>query len=217
MVLATCSIGLAIAPLPGISHAAQQSAPSDTGKIKKCQDTAGQWHYGDKADEACSQSKIIEINKRGVETKQIAAPLTPEEIQAKEGEKQAQQQKAQADAERARKDKILVSSYANENDLNAMRDRKLGEIDMQIRGSQETLTAQQTSLARLEAKAKDEGSGGKPVSAQTQTGIDKTRAVIAKQEIFIQTKQQEREKVNQQFQADLERFRQLKTRPVEKP
>ncbi len=216
ILLYTFSVGLALTGLLVDSHAAQQAAPADKTKIKKCQDATGKWHYGDTADETCSQSKIIEMNKRGIETKQVAAPLTGEQIKTKEIEQEEQKKQVQLAAERARKDKILVSTYANEGDLTAMRDRKLAEIDALIRGSQETRTAQQTALARLQAKAKDESGGGKPVPAQTQTSIDKTLAVIAKQETFIQSKHQEREKVTQQFQADLDRYRQLKTKPVEK-
>lgn len=209
-------IALALMGLPMNGHAAPPSTETDKSKIKKCQDAAGKWHYGDNADDACRESKVIEINKRGIETKQLAAPLTEEERKARDIELEEQQKQAQQAAERARRDKILVSSYVNEGDIIAMRDRKLGEIDAQIRGSQETLTAQQTALARLQAKAKDEGSAGKPVSAQTQSSIDKTQKVIVKQETYIQTKHKEREAVSQQFQADLERFRQLKTKPAEK-
>mgnify|MGYP001573511684 CR=1 FL=1 len=110
----------------------------------------------------------------------------------------------------------MVSIYANEGDITAMRDRKLAEIDAQIRGSQATLAAQQGALARLQAKAKDESGGGKPVPEQTQTGIGKAEAVIAKQAAFIQSKLQEQAAIKQQFQADLERYRQIKTKPAEK-
>ncbi len=189
--------------------------PANKGKIKKCQDAAGRWHYGDTADEQCSQSKVIEINKRGIETKEIAAPLTEEERKARELEQAEQEKEAQLAAERKRQDKILLGTYASEADITTMRDRKLAEIDVQIRGSQGTLKTQQDALARLQAKTKAEG-GGKPASEQTLASVAKTEAAIAKQQAFIQTKQPEQETVKQKFQADLERYRQLKTKPAEK-
>lgn len=186
--------------------------PADSVKIKKCQDATGKWHYGDTADEACHQSKIIEINKRGVETREIAAPLTEEERKAKELEQAEKEKEAQLAAERKLKDKILLSTYTSEADITAMRERKLAEIDVQIRGSQATLKTQQDALARLQTKAKAEGSQASP---QTQANIGKTEAAIAKQQAFIQAKQQEQEIVKQRFQADLERYRQLKTQPTD--
>ncbi|MBI5611577.1 MAG: hypothetical protein HY942_00695 [Gammaproteobacteria bacterium] len=195
--------------------AAAPPTAKDKVKIKKCQDASGKWHYGDTADEECSQSKVIEINKRGIETKEIAAPLTADERQARELEQAEKEKEAALAAERKRKDKILLSTYTSEADITAMRDRKLSEIDVQIRGSQATLKNQQDALARLQAKAKTEGNG-KPGSEPTLASIAKTEAVIAKQQTFIQTKQQEQEVIKQQFQADLERYRQLKTKPAEK-
>ena len=50
-------IGLGLVGVTLNSPAAQQSSPIDKGKIKKCQDAAGKWHYGDTADEACRQSE----------------------------------------------------------------------------------------------------------------------------------------------------------------
>jgi len=155
------------------------------------------------------------MNKRGIETKEIAAPLTEQERKANKLDQTEKEKEAQLAAERKRKDKILLSTYTNEADIIATRDRKLAEIDVQIRGSQATLKNQQDALARLQAKAKVEESG-KPRSGQTLTSIAKTEAAIVKQQAFIQTKQQEQETVKQQFQADLERYRQLRTRPVEK-
>lgn len=206
------AVGLVGATL-NTSVAASPSTAKDKVKIKKCQDAAGRWHYGDTADEECSQSKVIEMNKRGIETKEIAAPLTGEERKAKELEQAEQEKEAQLAAERKRKDKILLGTYASEADITTMRNRKLSEIDVQIRGSQATLKTQQDALTRLQTKAKAEGNQASP---QTQANISKTEATIAKQQTFIQTKQQEQETVKQQFQADLERYRQLKTKPAEK-
>ena len=188
--------------------------PADKGKIKKCQDAAGKWHYGDTADQECSQSKVIEINKRGIETKEIAAPLTEEQRQAREIEQAGKEKEAQLAAERKRKDKILLGTYASEADITTTRDRKLSEIDVQIRGSQATLKTQQDALTRLQTKAKAEGNS--KAAEQTLTSIAKTEATIAKQQAFIQTKQQEQEAIKQQFQADLERYRVPKTKPAER-
>ncbi|HJW80631.1 MAG TPA: hypothetical protein VJ396_00170, partial [Acidiferrobacterales bacterium] len=53
------------------------------GRIKKCQDAAGKWHYGDSADEDCARSKVIELDTRGIQRKEIAAPLTEAELKAR--------------------------------------------------------------------------------------------------------------------------------------
>ena len=46
------------------------TAAEPKGKlIKKCQDAAGKWHYGDNADVACAKSKITEISPEGIKKK----------------------------------------------------------------------------------------------------------------------------------------------------
>ena len=59
---------------------AAQAGPATGSKIKKCQDASGHWHYGDNADDMCRQSKIVEINEQGLTTKEIAAPMTAEQL-----------------------------------------------------------------------------------------------------------------------------------------
>ena len=63
----------------GTAHAAGPSP-----KIKKCQDAAGRWHYGDTADEECSKSKVIEMTDKGIQTREIAAPLSASELRQRE-------------------------------------------------------------------------------------------------------------------------------------
>jgi len=56
------------------------AAAEKSARIKKCQDSAGKWHYGDSADEECARSKVIELDMRGIQRKEIAAPLTAAEL-----------------------------------------------------------------------------------------------------------------------------------------
>jgi len=68
-------VSLFVAMLPA-SAADDKKGP----RIKKCQDAAGKWHYGDSADEDCARSKVIELDTRGIQRKEIAAPLTEGEV-----------------------------------------------------------------------------------------------------------------------------------------
>ena len=52
----------------GVAHA----------EIQKCEDEAGNWHYGDFAIDACNASKVTTMDQRGVVTDERPAPkLTP--------------------------------------------------------------------------------------------------------------------------------------------
>ena len=186
-------------------------------RIKKCQDAAGKWHYGDRADDLCAQSKVIELDRQGIKRKEISAPLTESELKA-HAEKQVEEEKAKKlAAEQQRRDEIMLSTYAVEADITLTRDRKLSDIDTQIRSSEQTLKSLQNSLKRLKTQAADEQRGGKPVSAQTAKTIANNEAQIAKHESSIKKMEQDKEAVRIQFQAEVERFRELKSRQMAAP
>ncbi len=182
-------------------------------RIKKCQDTAGRWHYGDSADEQCARSKVIELDTRGIQRKEIAAPLTDAELKAREQNRERDEQERKLSEEQQRRDQLLLATYAIEDDIILARDRKIGDIEAQIRASQETLKSLSSSLARLQAQAAEEQRGGKPVSPQTAKTIANNEVQIAKHEAHVAKMKKDQETMRTQYQTELERFRELKRKP----
>ena len=184
------------------------------GRIKKCQDAAGKWHYGDTADEECAHSKVYELDKSGVKRKEIAAPLTDAELKANEQNREQIEKERKAAEEQQRRDQQLLATYAIEEDITMTRDRKISDIESQIHASQETLKSLHTSLTRLQAQAAEEQRGGKPVTPQTAKTIENNKAQIARHEALIQKMKKDQEATRTQYQNDLERFRELKRKPL---
>jgi hypothetical protein len=189
------------------------SAPK-SGRIKKCQDAKGEWHYGDSADEACARSKVIEIDKSGVQRKVIAAPKTQAELKAMEQQKQTEEDAKKQAAEQAKHDQLLLNAYTHEDDIISTRDRKLSELDGQIRASEDTIKSLRGSLARHQTMAADEQKAGKPVSPQNAKAISNYEKQIANHETNVQKWHKDQEAMRAQYQADLERFRILKHQQV---
>src|SRR4030065_63012 len=114
-------------------------------RIKKCQDAAGKWHYGDTADEECARSKVIELDMRGIQRKEIAAPLTDAELKAREQNRERDEQARKQIEEQERRDQQLLATYAIEDDIILTRDRKISDFEAQINASQETLKSLRAS------------------------------------------------------------------------
>ena len=186
------------------------AAPSaDKGpKISKCQDAHGKWHYGDTAAEACAKSKVTVLNQQGITKKEIAPPPTAADLQKLAEE----QERAQQAKEQAKQDELLLSSYAHEADILYVRDRKLSQIDAQIKASEETLKSLRAALARSEANAAEEQKGGKAVSEQTRQAMEQTQAQIARHEAVIAGRKKEQDAVRARAETDLARYREIKTR-----
>lgn len=194
----------ALAALPA------HGAPADDtkAKIRKCQDATGRWHYGDTAAEECARSKVTVISDQGIKRKEIAAPLTDAELKKREADQTAEQ-KAK---EQAKRDEILLSTYAHEADILYVRDRKLAQLEHSIKASQETVNSLKAALARQEAQAAAEQKAG-GVTEQTAKAVEQTRLQVQKHEAAIAKKREEQEALKTQAQADLERYRELKGAP----
>jgi chromosome segregation ATPase len=198
--------------LPTFAAGSSSNAPAT--RIKKCQDAQGQWHYGDDASDACARSKVIELDTRGIKRGEIAAPLTEAELKAREQNREAEEKQHKLAEEQNRRDQQLLATYAIEDDIVLTRDRKLSDIESQIRASQDTLDSLRKSFSRVQAQAAEEQRTGKAVSPQTAKTIANNEAQIAKHEAHIQNLKKEQETVRTQFQADLQRFRELKGKQV---
>lgn len=201
---------VALLLIPGLLAAAVLPAAAAESKgvtIKKCRDAAGKWHYGDTAATACAHSKVTIINEQGIKKREIAAPLTSEQLRARE-QRQAEAQQAQ---EQAKRDELLLATYAHEADIIYIRDRKLAQLESMIKASTDTLVPLRATLKRLQAQAAAEEKAQQNVSEQTAKALEQTRSQIGKHEAAIAQKRREQETIKAQAQADLERYRELKS------
>ena len=201
--LACACAALASLLVPGIS-----AAKDGTG-IKKCQDATGRWHYGDAAATACAESKVTVINKQGIKTKVIDAPLSAAELKERESRKAEIESEEGRAKQQTQRDEILRTTYAHEADILYIRDRKVAQLDASIKASTDTLNPLRATLQRMEAQAEAEKKSG-AASEQTVKGIEQTRSQIAKHEAAIGQRRQEQAAIKAQAEQDLVRYRELK-------
>lgn len=195
--------------LAGVAAPAAQAADKGGNTIKKCQDAAGRWHYGDEA-EACEQSKVVEMNSRGITVKEIAAPPTQAELRAREANKAELERQKKIKEDTERRDRQLLATYGHEDDIALTRDRKLSELDSQVRASEHTLKSLRSSLKRTEAVATEESKGGGAPSAQTAKQLEGLNAQIARHQDFVEQKKKEKDVIRAQADSDLKRYQELK-------
>jgi hypothetical protein len=194
-----------IAATFAISSATAVAQTSKEAKINKCQDATGKWHYGDTADEACARSKITVINNQGIAKKEIAPPATAEELKRQE----AREAEIAMAKERAKQDAILLSTYSHEADITFVRDRKIAQIEANIKASNATLASLRKSLERAQEQEANERKAG-AVSEQTAKMVRQNEQQVQSHEAAIAKMRQEQEQVKQRAEADLKRYRELR-------
>ncbi len=200
-----------VTAVPFMAAPVDAASSGGSAKIKKCQDTQGKWHYGDRAAEECERSKIIELSNRGVKRGVIKAPPTAEELQAREKRQVELEEERKRAEEQARRDQQLLGTYGHEQDIIYIRDRKLAQIEYTISAADATVKPLRAALERMEAQAIKAKQNGREVPTDLASQIDKTRVQIIRHEAMIAAKRQEQETITRQAEDDLQRYRELKS------
>ena len=100
-----------------------------SAEMYKWVDEKGVTQYGDRLPPEYSQKANTKLDKRGVATKKIERAMTPEEIKARDDEAERLKQEATKAKEQKRLDEIMLATYANESEIDLVRDRSLEPVD----------------------------------------------------------------------------------------
>ena len=151
--------------------------------IKKCQDATGKWHYGDYAAEQCEQSRITEIDARGLK---VDETLSVGEQKALREEREQLEAKQKAANERRVLDNRLLAMWENEASISYARDQRLASIDNYLNVHQELLNRLKLNLERQQKEIE-----GTPTKQQTKE-LRSLEKQIAEYEAAIARRAEER-------------------------
>lgn len=198
----------------GIFLAGLLPATAFAAKLYKWTDENGVVHYSDKLPPDKAKQEHEELNQRGITTREVERAKTEQEIleeqAAEAAEKEERRRIAEQEAKQRMRDKILLDTFTTERDLLLTRDDRLNAVDSLINLTEANNQRLQTQRDELEARINSIKNTNREVpenmikqqeslSGQHQTNLG-----------FIASKQKEREAITQQFEADLQRYRELK-------
>lgn len=187
------------------------SGPAAAQKLYKWVDENGQVHYGDKIPpEYANQDREV-LNKQGLAVGREEGAETAEEARAR----QEREKQAKAAEEQAQRDRMLLATYQNVDEIELLRARRLDQIDAQ-------LTIQEQSLTNLKARHAEQvkrASRYQPASQDPKAppmpegmaeDIARAESDIRTQQLNLDKRRKERTALNQRFDADVARFKELK-------
>ena len=196
--------GMLVCALTGPSMAQPASAPAG---IYSCEDDRGRRLTSDRPILECTAKEQRILNKDG-SLKAIYPPiLTAEERAAKEARdrKLAEERAARADA--VRRDRNLMARYPDEAAHNRAREAALDTVRQAIRAS--ALRMNELDAERKPLTAETEFYVGKPLPVALKAKLDANDAAVAAQRSAMQTQESELERINDLYDLELERLRQL--------
>jgi hypothetical protein len=161
----------------------------------------------DRPTQDCANSAIEERSPGGTLLREIPAPLTPEQQRQKAIDDRKRHEREVQAQEQAHKDRALMSTYSNDSEIEAARARALADYQEGIKLAQQNLGL---LLQERELNNKDATNyRGKSLPLELQHRIDANEAAIAGVTSSINDNRAAMDRINQRFDADLDRFRYL--------
>jgi chromosome segregation ATPase len=172
-------------------------------------DDQGVVHYSDKVPPEAVNKGATVLDKQGRPTKKIEPAPSAEQIKAKAAAEEQQRALAKSLDEQARKDRALMQSYTNEEEIDVARKRALVTIDTQIKSAQvysADLTRRQEGLKRKKASY-----GDKPVPIELERDLNTVDVELSRQTALIKQKTDEIAAVNAKYDTDKKRWEEIKS------
>jgi hypothetical protein len=204
------SLGMLVA-FAGLAPVAANAGPASTDKsvVYRWTDEQGVVHYGDRIPPQYAQKERAVLNSRGVEVRKLDAQKSPEQAAA--------EARAQLSVLRQRQhDTFLTNNYGSVKEIEALRDVRLDQLRGQRSTAEQYVENLHSRLSTLQTRAK----AFKPYSARPEArrmpdglaeDLIHTLNELRTQSNVVTTKNEEESALKSQFQADIERYRELHT------
>jgi len=198
--------------LAGVAHAEKSKpsrAPSPKGATYKWVDENGVTHYGDSVPPEYSQREQQLLNSKAVEITKRQAEMSP-----KEAAEYAKQQKEEA--RRKQHDMFLISTYPSVKEIENVRDVRLDQISGQITAAEAYISSLTTRVDGLKHRALSYAPyntkpGARRMPDDLAEEMVRAMSELRTQNAALANKQAEHQAVVAQFDADIKRFKELRT------
>lgn len=192
------------------------STSNIAGTLYKWIDENGAVRYSDQLPPEQIRQRHQMLNDQGVVVGTKEAAKTKEQL-AVEAEAKKALEAQQAEEKRLKdaqdkKDRVLLLTFSSESEMESVRDNRIEVIESVIRLIKKSIAATEERLIVLEDSA-DENylSKGKDVPGGLAQNIEHFTAKLANRKGQLRQKELEKQKIDQQFDLDLARYRFLKS------
>ena len=210
----SASLGAALALAPFAVGA--QPVISSPPAIYSCTDDDGRTITSDRPIPACARRPMRELNPDGSLRRIIAPPLSRDEERERAALEKQRRDEAWARKVQQARDRNLLLTFEDEQSLESMRRRGLADIDHEIRlATQRILSLDKELKIAQEAAATWKAANPRkqlPFAYQ-QRITDAANAILA-EDALIADRNTERGRVNDRFDADARRLRELLGTPA---
>lgn len=170
-------------------------------------DDQGVVHYGDRIPPQYATKERSVLNAQGVEVKHLDAQKTAEQIEAESRRQQELFRQKQHD-------NFLITTYTSVKDIEALRDERLQQLQAQRTAAEQYIDTLHSRLNGLQSRAMvfrpyNAKKGARRMPDDLAEDLVRTLNEMRSQTEALTSKSQEETTLRTQFQADIERYREL--------
>jgi hypothetical protein len=195
-----------------LACAAGAQQPDKQKKLYRWVDKNGQVHYGDSVPAEYAEQDREILNRQGMAVGREEGTITPEEAAAK-----AAADKAERDEQKRKlRDRVLLQTYQSVQELEILRDNRLELVDAQLTIQEQSLSnlrAQRAQIQRIAARYApvNTSADAEPLPEELAADLEQSATDIQTQEANLLRRREERENIRKNFEADIERYKELRT------
>lgn len=187
-----------------------QMRPDGAG-IYSCEDASGRRITSDRPIAACMDREQRVLGASGVEKARIGPRLSDQEkLEVEERERRLVREKAQSQ-EQARRDRALLQRYPRQELHLAARATALEQVDELLQLSRQRIDTLRGERRSQEQELEFYRRDPSKAPATLQRNLTEIDAAIAQQTRYAQTQQEERNRIQQRFDAELQLLQRMWT------
>ncbi len=181
--------------------------PLSAQKLYKWVDEKGETHYGDKIPPEYANKANEEMGKSGVILKRNEGQLTPEQQHARELAARKADEERHRQLEIQRRNKALLTTYNNVEEIDAAREKNLRQAEETIRGIQQKITDTQQQQVQLRKEA--DGYKGKKIPAALVESMDGAENDLRTNQQLVVSKRKELDSIRAKFDEERQVYLEL--------
>ena len=184
--------------------------PILSAKLYKWVDENGEVHYSDKVPSQYQKGAHSELDKRGIQRKQVDAAKTKEEIAKEQELERLRAEQQRLIEEQWKEDQVLLRTFRSEDDILMTRNGSITAVDVTIQVTRSNIRRMKFKLAEMQQRAAQIERQGRAVSQKQLQSIESTRRQLKESYTAIIRQEQKKEVIRTKAASDLDRFRKLK-------
>lgn len=183
---------------------------ANAGQVYKWVDKDGRTHYTNTPPPEAAQQERQVLDESGRVTETLRAPKTEEEIAAERAREEEAARVAKEAEELAARDRMLLQTYTSIEEMQMARDGRIAALEAQVRVVSGAIGSLESQLAEAEQQAALFRNAGKPVPEPLEKKIANNRKDLLENQKFLMSRLEEQDNIRKKFDAEIERFKELK-------